>query len=448
MSKRKINRRDFVESMAAAGAAFHVVPRHVIGRGYLAPSDTLNFACIGVGGMGRNDVQGIADQGQNIYILCDVDDVNAADAYRSFPKAKHYRDYREMLDKEAKNIDAVTVTIPDHSHAAASMLAMQAGKPTRTQKPLARTLGEVRALEDAARKYKVPTQMGNQGHTHEGIRLIREWVEAGLIGTVREVHFWTNRPIWPQAMDRPLQEYYVPPTLDWNLWLGPAKERPYNPIFAPFKWRGWWDFGTGALGDMACHIMDAAFWTLDLGTPSKVVPESTQLYPETAPKMQRIAYYFDAKDKRPAVKCVWHDGSLFPPRPPEVADDQLWPPSDDGGQLWIGDDGKLVAGTYGDGPMLLDPKKQAEVTAHPLPQKYPRIEGGVYAEFVRAAKGGTPAGSNFAEYAGPLTEMVVLGVLAVRMGRTLELDPKTKNVTNVTVPAEYIHPTYREGWSY
>jgi GFO/IDH/MocA oxidoreductase family protein len=370
----------------------------------------------------------------------------ALDAFQHYPQAKRYRDYREMLDKEGKNIDAVTVSIPDHSHAAAGVAAMRLGKHAFIQKPLARTLGEVRALEQAARRFKVATQMGNQGHTHEGTRLIREWVEAGAIGTVREVHFWTNRPWWPQGIERPLEEYYVPEWLDWNLWLGPAAERPYNPGYAPFKWRGWWDFGTGSLGDMACHIMDATFWTLGLGYPTRVEPESTPRFKETAPATSRITYSFPAKGSRPEVKVVWQDGALYPPRPPEIADDAAWPPDDGGGQLWIGSSGKLIAGTYADDPTLLDAAKMADVTAHPLPQKYPRSPG-VYAEWIAACKGGAPAGSAFDTYAGPFTEMVLLGCLAVRLGRTLEIDPATGAVTNMQVPQELIQPTYRAGWT-
>src|SRR5216683_3805274 len=273
MGKKRISRRRFVRDTAAA-AAFTIVPRHVLGRGYGAPSDKLNVACIGVGGMGRNDVKGM--EGENIYALCDVDWKSAEDAFQSYPKAKRYKDYRELLDKESKSIDAVTISTPDHSHTAAGLLAMKAGKHTYIQKPLARTMGEVRLLGEYARTHpKLMTQMGNQGHAREGTRLIRELVEAGVSGTVREVHFWTHRPIWPQAIDRPLEEYYVPATLDWNLWLGPAPERPYHPAYVPFKWRGFWDFGTGALGDMACHIMDAAYWALDLGLPTRIEPEST-----------------------------------------------------------------------------------------------------------------------------------------------------------------------------
>jgi predicted dehydrogenase len=425
-------------------AAFTIVPRHVLGRGFTAPSDKLNVACIGCGGKGRTDIDGVASE--NIYALCDVDWKMALDAFQHYPKAKRYRDYREMLDKDGKNIDAVTVSIPDHSHAAAGLLAMKLGKHAFIQKPLARTLGEVRALEQAARSAKVATQMGNQGHTHEGTRLIREWVEAGAIGSVREVHFWTNRPWWPQGIERPLEEFHVPESLDWNLWLGPAPQRPYNPAYAPFKWRGWWDFGTGSLGDMACHIMDAAFWTLDLGYPVRVVPESTPRFPETAPATSRITYTFPPKGSRPELQVVWQDGALYPPRPPEVAEDAAWPPDDGGGQLWIGSSGKLVAGTYADDPTLLDAAKMAEITAHPVPQQYPRSKG-VYDEWITACKGGPRAGSAFDTYSGPFTEMVLLGCLAVRLGRALDIDPATGAVKNVTVPPEFIQPVYRQGWN-
>jgi predicted dehydrogenase len=444
MARKHIDRRTFVSEVTAAAAAFTIVPRHVLGRGYRPPSDTLNVACIGVGGMGASDVRGMSVE--NIYALCDVDEHQAEGSFGAHPKAKRYKDYREMLDKERNHIDAVTVTTPDHSHAPAAMMAMKLGKHTYVQKPLARLIGEVRALEEAAKKYKVATQMGNQGHALEGTRQIREWVEAGAIGTVKEVHFWTNRPIWPQGTERPLEDYHVPPWLDWNLWLGPAPERPYHPAYAPFKWRGWWDFGCGALGDMACHIMDAAFWTLQLRYPERIEVEYTTLFKETAPKAARITYSFPAQGNRSAVKLVWRDGSLFPPRPPESQDLESWPPSDDGGQLWIGTDGKLHAATYGGEPRLLDEKRQKDITASPPRQKYLRTEG-VYAEWIKACKGGPPAGSAFDTHAGPLSEMVLLGNLAVRMGRNLEFNPQTGEVTNCRVPEEYNKPNYRSGWS-
>jgi predicted dehydrogenase len=286
--------------------------------------------------------------------------------------------------------------------------------------------------------------MGNQGHAEEGIRLIREWVEAGAIGTVREIELWTNRPIWPQAIERPLEDYHTPPWLDWDLWLGPAPARPYHPAYAPFRWRGWWDFGTGALGDIACHSMDASFWALDLGYPSRIEAESTKLFAESAPAVSRVTYTFPARGNRPAIRVVWRDGSLYPPRPREVADPALWPP-ESSGQLWIGDDGKLLAGIYGENPRLLNEPRQAEITARPPAQQYPRTEGS-YAEWITACKGGPPAGSNF-DFAGPLTEMVLLGNLAVRTGQPVDIDPQTGDVKSPGVPAEYLRPVARQGWT-
>src|SRR6267143_3196224 len=282
MRKKGISRRRFVQQ-AASGVAFTIVPAHVLGRGHVPPSDKLNIACIGVGGMGANDVRGVGKT-ENIYALCDVDERQGAQSFAAFPKAKRYKDFRALLDKEGKSIDAVTVSTPDHTHTVAGMMAMKLGKHTRIQKPLARTLWEVKQLEAAATKYKVATQMGNQGHAEEGTRQIREWVEAGAIGTVREIQLWTNRPIWPQAIERPLDEYYTPSSLDWDLWLGPAPARPYHPAYAPFTWRGWWDFGTGALGDIACHTMNLPFMALRLGAPTAVSAEVVGgVGPESAP---------------------------------------------------------------------------------------------------------------------------------------------------------------------
>lgn len=439
------SRREFVSSMAAGAGLFHIVPRHVLGRGYRAPSDTLNVACIGVGGMGRNDVRGM--EAENLVALCDVDWNAAADAFRSYPKARRYRDYREMLDKEAKSIDAVTVSTPDHSHAAATLLALRAGKHVYCQKPLARTLGEVRAvMAEAARRPKQHTQMGNQGHCNEGTRQVREWVEAGVIGEVQEVHYWTNRPIWPQGIDRPTQAHNVPPHLDWNLWLGPAPDRPYNPAYAPFNWRGWWDYGTGALGDMACHGMDAAFWALDLHYPTRIEPETGKLYEETAPKMSRVTYHFPARGNRGPVTVYWRDGGLWPARPAGLPDTMSWPPEEIGGQMWVGTRGALLAGMYCDNPRLLDPAKDAELKANPPAPKYERSPG-VYAEWIRAIKGGAPNLSTFPGHAGPLTEMVLFGCLAVRAGRPLDVDPARGEVTNMKLAEEWVRPSYRRGWT-
>ncbi|MFN0097931.1 MAG: Gfo/Idh/MocA family protein [Gemmatimonadaceae bacterium] len=446
MSDKELDRRTFVGGLTAAGAlAAMPQPLHAFTERAQQASQKLRIACIGVGGMGATDVRGVAHE--EIIALCDVDWKAAEGSFRANPKARRYKDFREMLEKERNNIDAVTVSTPDHTHAAAAMMALKMGKHVYCQKPLARTIGEVRALKaEAAKRPKVATQMGNQGHALEGIRLVREWVEAGLIGTVSRVEFWTNRPIWPQAINRPTDAHNVPPTLDWNLWIGPVEDRPYHPRYAPFNWRGWWDFGTGAMGDMACHIMDAAYWTLGLKYPSRIIPESTALFSETAPAAERITYEFPAIGNRPAVTLTWRDGSIFPPRPDGWPEDQNWPQDPTGGQLWVGDKGMILAGTYAENPRLIDNKLNDEVKATPLPVKYPRTEG-VYKEWIAAAKNGTQPGSDFSGYAGPMTEMILIGCLAVRMGRTLEMDPNTGMIKNVTPPTEWVNPTYRAGWS-
>jgi len=441
---RDIQRRTFVRDLAAGGAAFTIVPRHVLGGpGFRAPSDTLSVACIGIGGMGASDVDGMS--GERIYALCDVDAKRGARSFARYPGAKRYEDFRVMLEREGDNIDAVTVSTPDHTHAAAAMMALRMGKHTYCQKPLTRTIGEARALERAARGAGVATQMGNQGHSWEGTRQMREWVEAGWIGTVREVHYWTNRPIWPQAIERPLEAYNVPSTLNWDLWLGPAPERPYHPAYAPFAWRGWWDYGTGALGDIACHAMDAAFWALDLGYPTRITPESTPLFEETAPAVSRITYEFPARGNRPAIRVVWRDGNLTPPRPSDLAEGSRWP-FGDSGQLWVGDEGSLAAGIYGENPFLVNGERHKALMADPPEPRYPRTEG-VYKEWIAACKSGGKAGSDFALHSGPLTEMVLLGNLAVRSAQVLEIDPSTGQVTNAQIPEEYVNPVYREGWT-
>jgi predicted dehydrogenase len=438
-----IPRRDFVRDVAAAGAVFHIVPRHVLGgRSHRAPSDTLNVACIGVGGMGWNDVQGMS--GENIYALCDVDAERADRAFRRFRGARRYEDFRVMLEQDGDSIDAVTVSTPDHTHTVAAMMALGMGKHVYCQKPLTRTIGEARQLARAARAAGVATQMGNQGHSWEGTRQIREWVEAGWIGTVREVQYWTNRPIWPQAIDRPLELYHVPRHLNWDLWLGPAPERPYHPAYAPFNWRGWWDYGTGALGDIACHAMDAAFWALELGYPTRIAAESTPLFEETAPAVSRIVYDFPARGNRGPIKVVWRDGNLAPPRPHDLAEGRRWP-FGTSGQLWVGDEGTLFAGIYGDNPRLVNEERNAALMADPPEERYPRTEG-VYEEWIGACKNGGKAGSDFTDHAGPLTEMVLLGNLAVRAAKVLEIDPRTGQVTNTEIPKEYVDSEYREGW--
>lgn len=435
-------RREFLASTAGLVT---IVKPHVLGRRHRAPSDTVNVACVGVGGMGRSDVRGIAQAGANIAALCDVDDDAAADSIRAYPQARRYKDWREMLDRE-RGVDAITCSTPDHVHAAVTMAALRAGKHVRTQKPLTRTISEARAVRAAAvQRPRLVTQMGNQGNANEGVRLIREWVEAGLIGTVREIHYWTNRPIWPQGIQRPTEAHNPRPTFDWNLWLGPAADRPYNPAYAPFRWRGWWDFGTGALGDIGCHSLDAAYWALDLGYPSHIEAECSTLFTETAPRSSRVTFEYPAKGRRGPVTVIWRDGALVPPRPREWPANEAWTFGDDGGQMWIGDQGKLVAGIYAENPRILDAAKMAELTARPLPVRYPRTPG-VYPEFINAITNSTRCGSDFATHASGLTEMILLGCLAQRLGASVDLDPATGRITS-TLPAEWITPTYRRGWS-
>ena len=442
-ASRRLSRRSFVQTASVAAAGWTIVPRHVLGRGYQAPSDTLNIAGIGAAGKGASDIDGCA--GENIVALCDIDFQHARSTVVKYPGAKRYTDFRVLLDEEP-GIDAVTVSTPDHTHAVIALEAMRRGKHVFCQKPLTRTLEECRKLVDVAEETGVVTQMGNQGHAMEGTRQIREWLEAGLIGDVREVHFWTNRPIWKQAIDRPTEAHHVPDHVSWDLWLGPSPERPYHPdYYHPFSWRGWWDFGTGALGDMACHIMDAAFWTYDLRDPSTIVAETTRLFPESPPASCRITYEFPARGGRPAMTAVWRDGGLLPPRHPAYDGALPWPGATNG-SAFFGSKGLLIGGTYGEDPRLYPRKLMEQATASPPSEKYPRTEG-VMAEWIEACKGGgTPPGSNFVDHAGPLTEMVLLGNLAVRTGETIRWNAKKMTAGSATAD-ELTGATYRQGWS-
>ena len=357
-----------------------------------------------------------------------------------------------MLDKQ-KDIDAVIVATPDHTHAVAAMAAMRRGKHVYVQKPLTHTVYEARMLTEAARKYKVVTQMGNQGHSGEGVRLMCEWIWDGAIGPVREVHIWTNRPVWPQGIDRPSDTPPVPPTLDWDLWLGPSPMRPYHPCYLPFNWRAWIDFGTGALGDMGCHVMDAAFWALKLKYPVSV--EASHSYEvkgrkrvenkETYPNASVVHYQFPAREGMPAVKLHWYDGGLLPERPEELEPGREIPES---GTIFVGDKGKIMCGTYSDDPRIIPESKMKEYKRPP--KTLPRIEKGTDGHeqnWIAACKGGPPACSNF-DYSGPLTETVVMGNLAVlNPGKNLRWDGENMKVTNDDKANEYIKPAYREGWS-
>jgi len=446
----KINRRDFLATGAAA-AAFTIVPSHVLGAAKgPAPSDKLNIAGVGVGGMGGGNVR--ACRNENIVALCDVDHKYAARTFKGYPKAKIYKDYRVMLEKQ-KDIDAVIVGTPDHTHAVISMAAMQAGKHVFCQKPLAHTVYEARKLTEAAAKYKVQTQMGNQGHSSEAIRLLYEWVRAGAIGKVTEVHSWSDRPIggpWYAnfaVRKLPTDKPKIPEGLDWDLWLGPAKKRDYHRAYHPFKWRGWLDFGTGALGDMGCHILDPAFWVLDLGHPTSILAEvkhhSPELANEVFPISSKLVYQFPARGDMPPVKLIWTDGEFKKKRPKELEPNRRL---DASGAVFYGDKGVIKHGSHGAGGMRIIPEAKLKAYKRP-PKTLRRVRHGHEGDWLRACKDGKPASSSFA-YGGALTEMVLLGVIAMRFsGQKLEWDGKNLKFTNNAKATALVNPPYRKGWT-
>ncbi|MBN1359848.1 MAG: Gfo/Idh/MocA family oxidoreductase [Sedimentisphaerales bacterium] len=449
----RLTRRDFIGS-AAAVAAFTVVPRHVLGgAGNTAPSNKLNIAGVGVGGMGQNNIANCADE--NIVALCDVDSKYAAPVFEKYPNARKWTDFRKMLD-EQKDIDAVVIATPDHLHTVVAMAAMQRGKHVYVQKPLTRSVWEARMLTEAARKYKVQTQMGNQGHSSEEVRLICEWIQDSAIGDVREVHCWTNRPVWPQGIGRPEGTPPVPETLDWDLWVGPSPMRPYNPAYLPFNWRAWIDFGAGALGDMGCHVMDAAFWALKLKYPTSVEAshswEVKQMWTrfdnkETYPSAEVVHYQFPAREGMPPVKLHWYDGGILPQRPDDLEPERKIPES---GTIFVGDKGKLMCGTYSENPRIFPESKMRAYLQNRPPRTIRRVEGGPDGhekDWINACKGGPAASSNF-DYAGPFTETVVMGNLAVlNPDKLLEWDGENMRMTNDETANGFVKPQYREGWT-
>ena len=447
-----ISRRAFVGGVVAVGG-LTIVPRHVIaGSGQKAHSDKLNIAGVGAGGMGANNIQRCSHE--NIVALCDVDENRAAKTFAALPKVPKYKDYRVMLEKQ-KDIDAVIVATPDHAHALIAMASMQLGKHVYVQKPMTRTVGEARKLTEAARRYKVATQMGNQGHSMEGVRLVSEWIWAGAIGHVRHVHCFTNRPVWTgQGFGRPKDTPPVPATLDWNLWLAGSAYRPYHPAYVPHDWRAWRDFGAGALGDMGCHIMDAPFSALKLHYPSSVQASTAEMCTEpwkrfvnteTFPIASVIHFTFPPRGKMPEVQLHWYDGGMLPIRPDELEPEREMNFGDGGGTIFVGDKGKIVCGTYADSPRLIP---ESKMKAFKRPKKtLPRITGTHEQNWIDACKGGPPATSNF-DYSGPFTETVVMGNLAVLFpGKKLSWDGQNMRVTNHDAANEYIMPRFREGYS-
>jgi predicted dehydrogenase len=447
-------RRDFVSKAAVVSAAAMIVPSRILGLGGATPpSEKLNIAGIGIGGQGAQDLQQLSSE--NIVALCDVDAVHAGRIFRTYPKAKVYTDYRKMLE-EQKDIDAVMVATPDHLHACVSMAAMKLGKHVYCEKPLTHSVWEARQIAQAAREHKVATQMGNQGQASEDTRRLCEMIWDQAIGPVREVYIWTDRPsnglfneYWPQGVQRPKDSPAVPATLDWDLWLGPAPQRPYHPAYLPFKWRGWWDFGTGALGDIGCHSFDPIFRALKLGHPGSVEGSSSRVNEETYPLASTITYQFPARGDMPPVKLFWYDGGLRPPRPEELEEDEEMGTN---GHLLVGDKGKILS-LRGQGPrgFRLIPESRAKQYGDP-PRKLERSIGH-HKEWIAACKGGKPAGSNF-DWAGPLTETVLLGNVALRLQMREELtlkkllwDGPAMRFTNSEAANKFLRTEYRKGWT-
>jgi predicted dehydrogenase len=440
-SKPLLTRRAFIASGAAITAA-SVVPRHVLGGpGQTPPSEKLNIAAVGVGGMGTGDIRSVTSE--NVVALCDVDERALQNNAKTFPKARLFKDFRKMLEVQ-KDIDGVMVATPDHNHAIVSITAMKLGKHVHCQKPLTHSVFEAREMARVAREMKVATQMGNQGQAGEQARLICETIWSGAIGKVREVHAGSNRypPISPRGVRRPTETPAVPAGLDWDLWLGPAPERPYHPTYHPFAWRGWWDFGTGVLGDIGCHQLSPIFKALRLGHPAWVEASSSnhqcppEITRETAPVSSITRWFFPPDTGRDAVTITWWDGGLKPPQPEEMDSDSEFGEND--WLLIVGDKGKMY------GHVIIPNARAREIG--PPPRVINRSPGH-YVEWVQACKGGPAAGSNFVDHAAHLAEVILLGNIAIRTKEKLLWDGPGGRFTNSAAANQLLNPPYRSGWS-
>jgi predicted dehydrogenase len=475
--KNASSRRSFIKSTAIAAATFMIVPRHVLGgNGFLAPSDRLLIASIGVGGKGQSDIANFYKSGKaDIAFLCDVDTRRAANSVKSFPKAKFYKDWREMFDKEHKHFDAVSVSTPDHNHAIQTLAAMQLGKHVYVQKPLTHDIYEARILTAAAKKYKVVTQMGNQGASNDGPRQMKEWYDAGLIGDVHTVYAWTDRPVWPQGIPWSANKADVPKELDWDLWLGTAPYKDYVDKLVPFNWRGWWDYGTGALGDMGCHLLEAPFSVLNLKYASEVQASVGSVYvdefkrgyfPDSCPPSSHVTLKFPKTNKTLGdVTVHWMDGGIQPERPEELGANETF--GDGGnGTLFIGTKGKMMSNTYSANPRLLPLSKNSDIK---VPERFARVPGGAeghYGQWVEgciAGYGKREMSSPF-EIGGPLTEALLMANLAIRgadirrtnengkntyPGRYTKLlwDNENMRITNFDDVNQFVKREYRKGWT-
>ena len=435
IEKGGITRRDFITKSAATTAAFTILPSYVVsGLGHRAPSDRLNVAGVGVGGKGFELLRDL-EETENVVALCDVDWRYASGCFEHFPNAKKYWDWRKMYDEMGDDIDAVMVATSDHTHAAVAAHAMTMGKHVYVEKPLTHTVYESRLLTKLAEKYQVATQMGNQGASWEGVNLMTEWIAEGVIGEVTHVETFTDRPIWPQGLNTPKEVQQIPDTLDWDLFVGPANMRPYNEIYTPWNFRGWWDFGTGALGDMACHIVHPAFKALQLGYPTKVQGSSTMLLRDSAPVAESVKMTFPERESNlnvalPEVDVYWYDGGIQPKKP------EGWPAGRDmnhagGAVLFYGTEDTLICGCYGLDPWLLSGREPS------VPKTERRVETGHVMDWVRACKESPESrveAKSYFEEAGPFNEMVVMGVLAVRLQelhKELEWDGENMEFTNI-----------------
>jgi predicted dehydrogenase len=445
--------------IATAAMGSLIVPRHVLGGvGYQAPSDTIRIAGIGVGGMGRRYLQGCATE--RIEVLCDIDHSFAAPVFRKYPQARVYTDFRQMFDKEEKNIDAVIVATPDHNHAVVTMQALKRGKHVYCAKPLTHTVHEVRGIAAAAREAKVATQMSVQSCASDDALSTTEILLSGVIGPVHEVHVWTPHPIYPAGQVRPTDAPPVPYAFDWDMWVGPAPYRPYNPAYHPWIWRCWWDFGSGTVGDMICHSMHVFYNALELGTPRAIEASRTTMYggyfhmepdgseqlppkidtPESESYSNLITWRFPERGRQPELLMHWYDGGIRPPRPVEM---DVVTPMPVEGLLFVGEKGKLVAGYYGGKNRLLPEKKFRDFKT---PPKTLRRTIGHYAEWVQACKTGSPTNVNF-DFGSHMTELAQLGAIAARCARPLTWDGERVAITNDAEANSWVNPPYRAGWS-
>lgn len=466
-----MQRRKFIKNAAASSAAFSIVPSFVLGKGHVPPSDTLYMAAFGVGGRGASVMDGLDATGKVKYVaLCDVDARRAADTFKKHSKVPKYKDYREVYDKHLNDIDAIMVATPDHTHAVISIPFMKAKKHAYVEKPLTHNINEARMMTRVARENGIVTQMGNQGASSDGSREAREWIESGVIGTIEKVDCWTNRPVWPQGVPLPEGKQAVPKELDWDLWLGPAAMRDYNQAYLPFKWRGYWDFGTGALGDMGCHIMESPFSILDLGYPTEAEASCTTNwvddfveadYSHSCPSSSIVRLKFNT-EAHGDIALNWYDGGLKPELPDELKDGESIG-DNGGGSIFYGTRGILIVDTYSRNPRLV-PSNLMGMLNKPEP-RLKRIEGSVEGHqrnFVEGCLNGTETSSDF-KRSGPLTEGVLMGNLAIKAyqykepnangrgfqypgRRKIYWDGEQMNVTNWDKANEWVRGSYRKGW--